>query len=86
MGVRVENSEFELPNDCSNKEYEGIIGSVSPMASVISKYLPDADPKDVLLFKEFVLWGLAENDKLSRNKYSKGVSFADGILNSLYER
>ncbi|NQY66301.1 MAG: magnesium chelatase [Flavobacteriales bacterium] len=78
------NSGFELPNGASNDKYSSLLNSVGPLGDVLEAYILETAPEDELFYKEFVLWALAENEKLSKKSYSKGVSFADSILDSLY--
>jgi magnesium chelatase subunit I len=80
----VANKQYELPNNCSNAEYEKSLNSVTPLNEILEMYMPDAIEKDKLILKEFLLWGLAEYKKLSKNEYSNGITFDDGLLNSLY--
>jgi magnesium chelatase subunit I len=80
----VENKQYELPNHCSNAAYAKALNSVKPLNKILESYIPDAAETDKLILKEFLLWGLAEYKKLSKNEYSNGISFDDGLLNSLY--
>ncbi|MBA3898905.1 MAG: AAA family ATPase [Bacteroidetes bacterium] len=79
-----ENKQYELPNQCSNAAYAKALNSVTPLNKILESYIPDAAEKDKLILKEFLLWGLAEYKKLSKNEYSNGISFGDDLLNSLF--
>ncbi|MFV5685081.1 AAA family ATPase [Flavobacterium sp. GB2R13] len=70
-------SGFELLDDCSNEEYERILGSIVPLEILIKKYQPKLEKEDKLFMKEFILWGLVEYKKLSKDRFSEGYQFKD---------
>ncbi|MFV5695410.1 AAA family ATPase [Flavobacterium sp. LB3P122] len=70
-------SGFELLDDCSNEEYERILGSIVPLEILIKKYQPQLDKEDLFFMKEFILWGLVEYKKLSKDRFSEGYKFKD---------
>ena len=70
-------SGFELLDDATDSEYKQQLDSVIPLRALISKYQPDLAPEDTYFFKEFVLWGLVEYNKLSKDRIIKGYQFND---------
>lgn len=70
-------SGFELLDDCSDAEYQAILDEVTPLDDLIKKYQPQLDKKDQYFMKEFVLWGLVEYKKLSKDRFAKGHQFKD---------
>ena len=70
-------SGFELVDDCSDAEYERILSSIVPLEVLIKKYQPQLEKEDKLFMKEFILWGLVEYKKLSKDRFSEGYQFKD---------
>ncbi len=70
-------SGFELLDDCSDKEYQSILDTVAPLDVLINKYQPKCNPADRYFIKEFILWGLVEYTKLSKDRIKKGYQFKD---------
>lgn len=72
-----EQNDFELLDDYSDKEYKERLDSIAPLNDLIKKYHNDLDPKDTYFMKEFVLWGLVEYKKLSKQRFTEGFQFKD---------
>jgi magnesium chelatase subunit I len=70
-------SGFELLDDCSDQEYKSILDDVSPLDILIKKYQPQTLPEDTYFLKEFILWGLVEYNKLSKDRFENGYKFKD---------
>ena len=70
-------SGFELLDDCSDEEYQRILGAIVPLEILLKGYQPDLAKEDKLFMKEFVLWGLVEFRKLSKDRISEGYQFKD---------
>jgi len=70
-------SGFELLDDCSDEEYQRILGSIVPLEILIKKYQPQLEKEDKFFMKEFILWGLVEYKKLSKDRFSEGYQFKD---------
>lgn len=68
---------FELLDDCSDEEYKSILDSIAPLDKLIEKYQPELEKKDHYFMKEFILWGLVEYNKLSKDRLSEGYQFKD---------
>ncbi|PZQ79666.1 MAG: magnesium chelatase, partial [Flavobacterium johnsoniae] len=70
-------SGFELLDDATDAEYKQQLDSIIPLRALIAKYQPDVAPEDIYFMKEFVLWGLVEYNKLSKDRIVKGYQFND---------
>ena len=73
----IESSKFELQDNLSQHVYESKILSTTPLKELIQKYLPELDEKDQFFAMELVLWGLAQNKKLSKKQLDGGIHFQD---------
>ena len=73
----IESSKFELQDNLSQHVYESKILSITPLKELIQKYLPKLDEKDQFFAMELVLWGLAQNKKLSKKQLDGGIHFQD---------
>jgi magnesium chelatase subunit I len=69
-----------LYND-SSKEYELKLLAVEPLKAFVEKNIQDIDKKDLLFMMEYVLFGLAEYSRLSRNNLANGTSIRDVFAN-----
>ncbi|MFC6877187.1 magnesium chelatase [Flavobacterium myungsuense] len=70
-------SGFELLDDCSDEEYKKILDAIIPLEILIKKYQPNVDAHEKNFMKEFILWGLVEYNKLSKDRLSDGYQFKD---------
>ena len=70
-------SGFELLDDATDEEYQKQLDAVKPLEDLIQKYQPELPLADRYFLKEFVLWGLVEYDKLSKDRFSEGYQFKD---------
>lgn len=70
-------SGFELTDDATAATYNGIIDEIAPLNSFIEKYQPASLVEDRRFLKEFLLWGLVEHKKLSKERYAEGTMFKD---------
>jgi magnesium chelatase subunit I len=68
---------FELLDDASDEEYKKQLDAVKPLEDLIQKYQPQFPMEDKYFLKEFVLWGLVEYDKLSKDRVEEGYQFKD---------
>jgi magnesium chelatase subunit I len=68
---------FELADEATDAEYKEILDSVSPLEEVVQKYQPNVSKEDSYFWKEFLLWGLVEYDKLSKDRFDQGYQFRD---------
>ncbi|MBL4703217.1 MAG: AAA family ATPase [Flavobacteriales bacterium] len=72
-----EESNFELLDDCSDKEYVEKLNRIGPLQGLIDEYQSGLPDEEVNFMKEFILWTLVENKKLSKGRFSDGYSFND---------
>jgi magnesium chelatase subunit I len=80
----VEEGEFELYDDLSNKEYKAQLDRVLPLNTILEKYQPNVKDKQGIYFlKEFILWALVEHEKLTKEKFVEGVQFRDNYSSFL---
>lgn len=70
-------SGFELLDDCSDEEYKKILDAIIPLEVIIKKYQSNIDANEKYFMKEFILWGLVEYNKLSKDRISDGYQFKD---------
>ncbi len=68
---------FELLDDATDEEYKKQLDAVAPLEDLIQKYQPEFPTEDKYFLKEFVLWGLVEYDKLSKDRVDVGYQFKD---------
>jgi magnesium chelatase subunit I len=68
---------FELLDDAKDEEYKKQLDEVTPLEDLIQKYQPEIPLEDRYFLKEFVLWGLVEYDKLSKDRVDVGYQFKD---------
>jgi magnesium chelatase subunit I len=70
-------SGFELQDDYTNAEYQKTLEEVKPLENIIQKHQPEFTKEDKNFLKEFILWGLVEHEKLSKNRFQKGYEYKD---------
>jgi len=70
-------SGFELMDDATDEEYRRQLDAIIPLKQLLLKYRPDTPQEDQYFVKEFILWGLVENKKLSKDRFSEGYQFKD---------
>jgi magnesium chelatase subunit I len=70
-------SGFELLDEASEEEYKSELDAVKPLDALIKKYQPEVKPEDRYFLKEFILWGLVEFKKLSKDRFTEGFQFRD---------
>lgn len=70
-------SGFELSDDATDEEYKKQLDSIIPLKQLILKYQPGLPEEDYNFMKEFILWGLAGNKKLSKDRFVEGYQFKD---------
>ncbi|MBD8084061.1 AAA family ATPase [Chryseobacterium caseinilyticum] len=67
---------LEITDDASDENYVNHLNKIEPLNDLIKKYQPDTKAEDQLFLKEFVLWGLAVNKKLNKERFKTGVFFS----------
>ncbi len=68
---------FELLDDATDTTYQKQLDSIPPLEALLKKYQPDFPQEDKYFLKEFILWGLVEYDKLSKDRVAVGYQFKD---------
>lgn len=72
---------FELSNAMETDAYEQQLDLVTPLNKLLEEFQPDLPKEDTYFMKEFLLWGLVEFKKLSKQKLDKGFEFRDVLGN-----
>ncbi|WP_347219330.1 AAA family ATPase [Chryseobacterium sp.] len=67
---------LEITDESSDETYAKSLNRIHPLDQIIEKYQPDTQPEDILFLKEFILWGLAVNKKLNKERFRTGVFFS----------
>jgi magnesium chelatase subunit I len=70
-------SGFELLDDATDEEYRKQLDAVIPLKQLMQQYQPDVPAEDQYFMKEFILWGLTEFKKLSKDRFTEGYEFKD---------
>lgn len=68
---------FQLMDDTRDKTYEKTLDDIAPLEKLLLKNQPNIAEKDRHFWKEFVLWGLVEFKKLSRERLDEGYQIKD---------
>jgi len=68
---------IELLDEATDEEYNSELNKLKPLDDLLKKYQPNYVVQDRDFLKEFVLWGLVENKKLSKNRFTEGYQFSD---------
>ncbi|WP_445452126.1 magnesium chelatase [Flavobacterium sp. 25HG05S-40] len=68
---------FELLDEATEEEYRKQLDAIKPLDDLLQKYQPEIPLEDRYFLKEFVLWGLVEYDKLSKDRADSGYQFKD---------
>jgi magnesium chelatase subunit I len=72
-----ESEGLDLMDNLSDNEYEATLNSIPELNTLIKRYQPDIPKEDTFFLKEFLLWGLVANKKLSKRRFQKGYQFKD---------
>jgi magnesium chelatase subunit I len=75
--------EFQISDQDNDKTYSEKLKSITPIEKLIAKYQPTTVEADKLFLTEFVLWGLVESKKLSKNRFQESTTFTDPYDNFL---
>jgi magnesium chelatase subunit I len=77
-------NDLEILSQSSDKNYMQALNKVDSLASFFDDHLRDVPQIEKYLWMEFILFGLAEHSKLSRNSLNSGVQFKD-LVGSMFE-
>ncbi|WP_297703884.1 AAA family ATPase [uncultured Eudoraea sp.] len=72
-----ESEGFDLMDNLTDSEYEDTLNGIPELNTLIKRYQPDIPEEDTYFLKEFLLWGLVANKKLSKRRFQKGYQFKD---------
>ncbi|MFN1217041.1 AAA family ATPase [Chryseobacterium kwangjuense] len=67
---------LEITDESPDEAYAKSLNRIDPLHQIIEKYQPDTQPEDILFLKEFILWGLAVNKKLNKERFRTGMFFS----------
>jgi magnesium chelatase subunit I len=67
---------LEITDESADEMYAKSLNKISSLNELIEKYQPDTKPEDMLFLKEFILWGLAVNKKLNKERFRTGIFFS----------
>jgi magnesium chelatase subunit I len=70
-------NDFALPDDISDAQHAKELKGIGALEKLIDIYQPEVKKQDKPFLMEFVLWGLAEYSKLSKDRFQSGYSFKD---------
>jgi magnesium chelatase subunit I len=68
-----------LYDECDQKEYASCLNKIKPLEDLMHQYQPKFEPKDQLFLKEFMLWALAEQEQLGKERLKNGFQFNEFI-------
>lgn len=71
------STTFELLDDQDDKTYKSTLDKIEPLDGLLNEYQPSISEKDKYFVKEFLLWGLVEYNKLSKQRFTEGIQFQD---------
>ncbi|MDM1293991.1 sigma 54-interacting transcriptional regulator [Sphingobacterium sp. N143] len=78
-----ESEGIELSDELTDADYEHILDQATPVRALIQQYQPQTKPEDRYFLTEFILWGLALNNKLSKYRLGNGLQFQDNFQHYL---
>jgi len=76
-------NELDLHTELNDKEYAAQINGVDGLKKLVEKFKPEVKGSEQLFYMEFVLHGLSECSKLSKNPLVSGLRFKD-MFNSVF--
>lgn len=72
-----ESDGVELEDSLSDEDYRKKLDAIKPLKDLVEKYHPEIKDDDKYFLMEFALWGLAANNKLSKERFNEGLEFKD---------
>lgn len=66
-----------LYDESSDEDYAEALNEYTALEELVAQYQGECLPEDRLFLKEFVLWALAEHQKLGKERLEKGFDFGD---------
>lgn len=77
------SEDFELTENMSDEKYRKQLDKIPALDELIDQYYPVKEKGERAFLKELILWGLVENNKLSRVKIDDGMGFTDNMKDLL---
>ncbi|MGJ1412476.1 sigma 54-interacting transcriptional regulator [Sphingobacterium thalpophilum] len=74
-----ESEGVELSDELRDADYEQLLEQITPLRTLIEQYRPETKPEDHYFLSEFILWGLALYNKLSKFRTGKDLQFQDNF-------
>lgn len=71
------DNHVELLEELSDADYKKTLDAISGLDQLIDKYQANLAPEDRYFMKEFILWGLVEHEKISKDRFVEGYAFKD---------
>jgi len=78
-----QGNELDIQNQSKNKVYEQALEKVDGLVEFVENYMPEVSKSEKYLWMEFILFGLSEHSKLSKNSINTGVQFKD-LVGSMF--
>ncbi|MCC6186886.1 MAG: hypothetical protein IT256_07025 [Chitinophagaceae bacterium] len=78
-------NEAELMDEDNDKTYQDQLMQIEPLQTLLKQYQSEVAKEDTYFLSEFVLWALAENKKLGKNRFTEGYQFRD-LLGSFIKK
>ncbi|NMH26908.1 AAA family ATPase [Flavobacterium silvaticum] len=72
-------SGVSIPDDAPDADYKKALDSITPLAGLIEKFVPDLVAEDRYFWMELLLWGLVSHNKISRDRVKSGLEFKDNL-------
>jgi len=77
-------NDLDLVSTNNDRQYMAALNQVDSLAAFFDDHLKNTQQSEKYLWMEFILFGLAEHSKLSRNALTKGFQFKD-LVGSMFE-
>ena len=79
----MEGNEITLFDDLKNKDYNKTLSDIVPLNALIEKYMGESKVEDHSFIAEIILWALASNEKLTKDRMHNKYEFKDSIQSYL---
>jgi magnesium chelatase subunit I len=73
----IANGGIILYDDHTDAEYQETLNGMSALNELVQHYLPEIPEWERPFFKELLLWGLAEHEKIGKERLQNGFDFGD---------
>ena len=73
----ISEGDLVLYDESSDEEYAEALNEYTALEELVVQYQGECLPEDRLFLKEFLLWALAEHQKLGKEQLEKGFDFGD---------